>query len=104
MGEREGMVIGQTILPLLPTTTVGSHAIPGWLHLAREEINKGTLGATDVREIYEAAVALAIREQERVGLDVVSDGEVRRLHFIQGFYARLTGLRSLGSPRRLGSP
>ena len=72
-------------LPLLPTTVVGSHGIPGWVHLARNEAERGTLGAADLAETFDDATKLALLDQERAGIDVVSDGEMRRLHFIQGF-------------------
>ncbi|HUE76079.1 MAG TPA: cobalamin-independent methionine synthase II family protein [Chloroflexota bacterium] len=88
---------------MLPTTVVGSHAIPGWLHLAREEVKKGTLGPTDIAEMYDDATDLAIADQERAGVDLISDGEMRRLHFIQGFYQYITGLTIVPSPRRLGA-
>ena len=38
-------------LPTLPTTVVGSHGLPGWLWLAREAMEAGRMGATDVREL-----------------------------------------------------
>jgi 5-methyltetrahydropteroyltriglutamate--homocysteine methyltransferase len=88
---------------LLPTTVVGSHAIPGWLHLAREEAKKGTLGPTDVAEMYDDATDLAIADQERAGVDVIADGEMRRLHFIQGFYRYVSGLTVVPPSRRLGA-
>jgi len=90
-------------LPLLPTTMIGSHGIPGWVQLAREEARRGTLGAADLAEVYEDATNLAILDQERAGVDVVSDGEMRRLHFIQGFYEKLTGVRGLAVERKLGA-
>jgi 5-methyltetrahydropteroyltriglutamate--homocysteine methyltransferase len=90
-------------LPLLPTTTVGSHGIPGWVHLARDEARRGTLGSADLAEVYDDATKVALLDQERAGVDVVTDGEMRRLHFIQGFYEKLTGLRALGVDRRLGA-
>jgi 5-methyltetrahydropteroyltriglutamate--homocysteine methyltransferase len=88
-------------LPLLPTTVVGSHGIPGWVHLARDGARKG--GPADLAEVYDDATRVALLDQERAGVDVVSDGEMRRLHFIQGFYDRMTGLRSLGVDRQLGA-
>jgi 5-methyltetrahydropteroyltriglutamate--homocysteine methyltransferase len=89
--------------PLLPTTVVGSHGIPGWVHLAREEARRGTLGPADLAEAFDDATRLALHDQEIAGVDVVSDGEVRRLHFIQGFYTKLSGLRPLSVERRLGA-
>ncbi len=85
------------------TTAVGSHGIPGWVHLAREEARRGTLGSADLAEVYADATRAALLDQESAGVDVVTDGEMRRLHFIQGFYDKLTGLRLLGVERQLGA-
>ncbi len=89
-------------LPLIPTATIGSYALPGWYLTALEHIGRGEYGETDIKEAVEDASATAISDQERAGLDVVSDGEVRRHDFIMGFYQRLTGLRETPPHRRLG--
>jgi 5-methyltetrahydropteroyltriglutamate--homocysteine methyltransferase len=89
-------------LPLVPTTVVGSHALPSWLHLVREAEAAGRLGPGDLQEAYDDAARIAIRDQIEAGVDVISDGEVRRVTFIRGFYRRLTGLEPLPVPRRLG--
>ena len=89
-------------LPLLPTTVVGSHSLPSWLFLVREAQEADRLGLTDIQEAYDDAVRIAIRDQVEAGVDVISDGEMRRVTFIRGFYDRLTGLRPLSVPRRLG--
>jgi 5-methyltetrahydropteroyltriglutamate--homocysteine methyltransferase len=91
-------------LPVLPTTVVGSHAHPSWLHLVREAAAGDRLGPADLREAYDDAVRIAIRDQIETGVDVISDGEMRRTMFIRGFYERLTGVRALPVPRRLGPP
>jgi 5-methyltetrahydropteroyltriglutamate--homocysteine methyltransferase len=92
-------------LPMkLPTSVVGSHGLPGWVWLAREAMEAGRLGALDVRELMEDATQAAILDQERAGVDVLSTGEMMRVRFIVGFYDRLTGLRTLPAPRRLGQP
>ncbi len=89
-------------LPLLPTTVVGSHALPSWLFLVREAQEAQRLGPLDLAEAYDDAVRVAIRDQLEAGLDVISDGEMRRVTFIRGFYSRLTGIEPLPVPRRLG--
>ncbi|HEY7364790.1 MAG TPA: methionine synthase [Methylomirabilota bacterium] len=89
-------------LPLLPTTVCGSHALPSWLFLVREAQDASRLGPVDLREAYDDAVRIAIRDQIEAGVDVISDGEMRRVTFIRGFYGRLTGLEPLPAPRRLG--
>jgi 5-methyltetrahydropteroyltriglutamate--homocysteine methyltransferase len=93
-----------TPLPLLPTSVVGSHGLPGWVWLAREALEAGRLGATDVRELIEDATQAALLDQERAGLDVLTTGEMGRVRFIIGFYDRFRGLRTLDPPRRLGQP
>ena len=89
---------------LLPTSVVGSHGLPGWVWLAREAMEAGRLGATDVRELMEDATQAALLDQERAGIDVVTTGEMMRVRFIVGFYDRITGIRRLAPPRKLGQP
>ena len=93
-----------TLPRMLPTSVVGSHGLPGWVWLAREAMEAGRLGAVDVRELMEDATQAALLDQERAGVDVVSTGEMMRVRFIIGFYDRLTGIRPLPAPRRLGQP
>src|SRR5438128_9380454 len=92
-------------LPMkLPTSVVGSHGLPGWVWLAREAMEKGRLGLIDLRELMEDATQVALLDQERAGLDVVTTGEMGRVRFIIGFYDRITGIRALPAPRQLGQP
>jgi 5-methyltetrahydropteroyltriglutamate--homocysteine methyltransferase len=91
-------------LPLLPTSVVGSHGLPGWVWLAREALEAGRLGATDLAELAEDATQLALLDQERAGVDVLTTGEMGRVRFIIGFYDRLAGIRTLPAPRKLGQP
>lgn len=89
-------------IPAVPTTVIGSHAAPGWLHSVLEAIQAGGYGETDIREALDDAAALAVADQERAGVDIVSEGEVRRTDFIMGFYRRFEGLRPAPAHRRLG--
>ncbi len=91
-------------LPLLPTSVCGSHALPSWVFLVREATAAERLGPAEVQEAYDDAVRLAMRDMIEAGVDVISDGEMRRVTFIRGFYGRLTGLEPLPVPRRLGPP
>jgi 5-methyltetrahydropteroyltriglutamate--homocysteine methyltransferase len=89
--------------PLLPTSVVGSYARPSWVWVALEAAQRGELGAADVKEVLDDAVDMALRDQEEAGIDVVSDGEMRRSGFFtESFYGRLTGLRPLDPDRRKG--
>ena len=89
-------------LPLLPTTVIGSHAMPSWFWTATDEIDKGNYGQTDIRETFDDAVNMAMLDQERAGLDIISDGEMRRWYFVQSFYKRMTGIVSDPPLRKVG--
>jgi 5-methyltetrahydropteroyltriglutamate--homocysteine methyltransferase len=93
-----------TPLPVLPTSVIGSHGLPGWVWLAREAMEAGRLGQLDVRELMEDATLAALHDQERAGIDVLTTGEMMRVRFIIGFYDRLQGIRALPAPRKLGPP
>ena len=87
---------------LLPTSVIGSYATPGWLWTALDEIKAGRYGSTDERETFNDAVNIAIRDQEKAGIDIITDGEMRRFFFVQNFYGRMTGLESQDPLRRTG--
>ena len=89
-------------LPLLPTSVVGSHTIPSWLTVALEQIRQGAFGRFDIRETLDDAVTVAMDDQIRAGVDVISDGEMRRQDFIMSFYDRLAGLRAVEPARKVG--
>ena len=93
-----------TLPKLLPTSVVGSHGLPGWVWLAREAMAAGRLGALDLRELLEDATQVAILDQERAGVDVLTTGEMGRVRFIVGFYESINGIRALPAPRQLGQP
>ena len=65
----------------LSTSVVGSHAHPGWLDLAVAAAERGELGPKDIAEFQDDAVDAAIRDQEDAGIDVVAEGEMRRVGF-----------------------
>jgi 5-methyltetrahydropteroyltriglutamate--homocysteine methyltransferase len=87
---------------LLPTTVIGSHAYPSWFSTALEAIEQGRYGLTDAREAFDDAVNAAILDQERAGVDIVSDGEMRRWYFVQSFYRRMEGLVRQPELRKVG--
>src|SRR5215468_2793930 len=89
-------------LPLLYTHVMGSHGFPGWFWTALDKIKAGEYGQTDVKEAFDDATQLAIRDQERAGIDVICDGEMRRFFFVQSFYGRMEGLETLEPLRKTG--
>ena len=88
--------------PVLPTTVIGSYALPSWLWTAVVEIDKGNYGRTDVQETFDDAVNIAILNQERAGVDIISDGEMRRSYFVQSFYKRMSGIEADPPLRKVG--
>jgi 5-methyltetrahydropteroyltriglutamate--homocysteine methyltransferase len=65
---------------------------------------RGEFGPADLAEMLDDAVDLALRDQEDAGIDLVSDGEMRRAGFFTAeFYRHLTGVRELPPDRRLGA-
>ena len=62
----------------LAVTTTGGWARPGWWDVLEEAEAAGRLGPDDERELYDDYCRIAIADQERCGLDIVTDGEHRR--------------------------
>src|SRR6478609_785670 len=89
-------------LPILPTSLVGSYAQPDWL------IDRGRLadrfpprvrakelwrvGPEYLQQAQDDATVLAIRAQEAAGLDIITDGEMRRESYSNHFATALEGV------------
>ena len=89
-------------MTILPTSLVGSYPQPDWL-IDREalashvpaRVRARDLWRVDERWLREAqddATLLAIRDQERAGLDIVTDGEIRRESYSNRFATALHGI------------
>jgi len=87
---------------LLPTSLVGSYPQPDWL-IDREKLAKRFPPRVRVRELWRVdpswleqaqddATILAIRAQERAGLDIITDGEIRRESYSNRFATALEGV------------
>jgi 5-methyltetrahydropteroyltriglutamate--homocysteine methyltransferase len=87
---------------LLPTTVVGSYAQPDWL-IDRENLRKRFPPRVRAKEIWripppfleeaqDDATILAIRDMERAGVDIISDGEMRRESYSNRFATALEGV------------
>src|SRR6478752_6238709 len=87
----------------LLTSVVGSHARPSWFVSGIAAAERGEFGPVDLAEMLDDAVDLALRDQEDAGIDLVSDGEMRRAGFFTAeFYRHVTGVRPLVAERLLG--
>ena len=76
---------------MLETAIVGSLPKPSWLAQPGLRAAWQSSGE-ELRAAQDEAVREAIRAQEEAGLDVVTDGELRRRHYIGGFLDGLTGI------------
>ncbi|HEX9445424.1 MAG TPA: methionine synthase [Candidatus Binatia bacterium] len=70
---------------------VGSLLRPDYLKAARERFDQGQLGEKDLAAVEDRAVQQGVALQEAVGLEVVTDGEMRRLNFQDSFGASVAG-------------
>jgi 5-methyltetrahydropteroyltriglutamate--homocysteine methyltransferase len=87
----------------LRTTVIGSYPFPAWLEFAT--LHLGQFGRDDIAELQDDAVRVALADQLRAGLDVITDGEQTRLDFNLSFYGYLEGLAlESAPPRRFGPP
>jgi 5-methyltetrahydropteroyltriglutamate--homocysteine methyltransferase len=89
-------------VPVLATTLIGSYPQPDWL-IDRERL-RGSLPARVraaelwrvpapfLQEAQDDATALAMRDFERVGIDILTDGEIRRESYSNRFATALEGM------------
>jgi 5-methyltetrahydropteroyltriglutamate--homocysteine methyltransferase len=90
---------------MLKTTLAGSLPKPAWLADPGHQLFAPWVPPADrLGEAQDDAVRLALLDQEDAGLDIVSDGEQRRRHYIWGFIEGLTGTDTerLGRKRTRG--
>jgi 5-methyltetrahydropteroyltriglutamate--homocysteine methyltransferase len=90
---------------MLRTTIAGSLPKPSWLADPGAQLFAPWVAPSDrLREAQDDAVRLALLDQEEAGIDIVSDGEQRRRHYLWGFLDGLTGTDTerLGRKRTRG--
>ncbi|MFN0092044.1 MAG: 5-methyltetrahydropteroyltriglutamate--homocysteine methyltransferase [Acidimicrobiales bacterium] len=88
--------------PLLSTTVIGSYPQPNWLVDRKLLVQKGVprvraadvwrVDAEDLAEAQDAAVLAAVFDQEQAGIDVITDGEIRRESYFNHFATSLGGV------------
>jgi 5-methyltetrahydropteroyltriglutamate--homocysteine methyltransferase len=89
---------------LLPTTVVGSYPQPAWL-VNHDTLHQHGVPRTHAHEIWripgelleqaqDDATILAIRDMERAGIDIITDGEIRRESYSNRFALALEGIDS----------
>jgi 5-methyltetrahydropteroyltriglutamate--homocysteine methyltransferase len=88
---------------LLPTTVVGSYPQPDWL-VDRQMLSKSVprtrmtqmwrIPDAHLEQAQDDATIVAIRDMERAGIDIVTDGEIRRESYSNRFATALEGIDS----------
>jgi 5-methyltetrahydropteroyltriglutamate--homocysteine methyltransferase len=81
-----------TMTTLLPTTIAGSLPKPSWLAEPETLWSPWTLQGDRLVEGKQDALNIALHEQLRRGIDIVSDGEQTRQHFVTTFIEHLSGV------------
>ena len=81
------------MIPVLPTTVVGSYSVADWLERLKTDYYRNRISDAHLREIHDMAIKAALKDQEKAGIDIVSDGELRRDNDIDYFLARISGIR-----------
>ncbi len=79
---------------LLPTTVVGSYSVPEWLERLKTDFYRRRLSSAHLAEIHDVAIKAALKDQELAGIDIVSDGELRRDNDVDYLLARIPGVRA----------
>src|SRR6202035_5199884 len=77
---------------MLETTIAGSLPKPAWLAKPRMLWAPWQLEGEALEEAKRDATLLILKEQEDAGIDIVSDGEQSRQHFVHGFLERIDGI------------
>lgn len=99
-------------LPLLPTSIVGSYPQPGWLVHRDRLAGTGPARVRDeqlwqlsddlLTEAQDDATLLAIDSQQRAGLDIITDGEIRRESYSNRFANAIGGIDTEHPGQRVG--
>ena len=77
---------------MLETTIAGSLPKPSWLATPKMLWAPWAVATERLLEAQRDAVLVALAEQEAAGIDIVTDGEQGRQHFVHGFLTRVAGV------------
>jgi 5-methyltetrahydropteroyltriglutamate--homocysteine methyltransferase len=82
------------------TTIAGSLPKPGWLSETEKLWPQWRLAGDALLEAKHDATRIAVAEQEKAGIECVTDGEQSRIHFVHGFLEKLDGIDNERKVRR----
>lgn len=77
---------------LLPTSTAGSLPKPSWLAEPEKLWSPWKLNGEELIQGKQDALRLSLHDQQHAGIDIVSDGEQTRQHFVTTFIEHLSGV------------
>jgi 5-methyltetrahydropteroyltriglutamate--homocysteine methyltransferase len=80
---------------------IGSMLRPEYLKDARKRWEAGSMATRDFKRVEDRAVDEMIALQERCGVDVVTDGEMRRTHFIAPLTDVISGVKQISAFTRV---
>lgn len=84
--------MGLKMKKLLPTSTAGSLPKPAWLAEPETLWSPWKLQGAELIDGKQDALRVALQEQQQAGVDIVSDGEQTRQHFVTTFIEHLNGV------------
>ena len=91
------------VLPLFPTTSVGSFPKPDYLVKARSDFAKKKISREELTAKEKEATQFWIRKQEDLGVDVLVDGEMYRGDMVAYFSEHMRGFEQGGLVRSYGN-
>jgi 5-methyltetrahydropteroyltriglutamate--homocysteine methyltransferase len=86
------MTAASATAALFPTTIAGSLPKPSWLAVPSQLWAPWRLDGEELAAAKDDATLLALKLQEDAGIDIVSDGEQSRQHFVHGFLEAIEGI------------
>lgn len=97
------MVWRKVELPVLPTSVIGSYPRPKWLREFIAGYREGRYKEEQMREAFDDAVIAVLNDHREAGVDIPTDGEMRRDEMVEYFAERIEGFRFYGPVRVWGN-
>lgn len=91
------------MIPIMPTTVVGSYPKPGELYSLISAHKKGKITNETMKKAYRETVRSVVRDQEQAGVNILWDGEMGREEMTSYFARRILGFRIYGEVRVWGN-
>jgi 5-methyltetrahydropteroyltriglutamate--homocysteine methyltransferase len=98
-GRERVEAMNQGLPQLLATRVVGSYSVPEWLGRLKSDRHRGRISPAYLDEVHEVVIKAAVKDQEAAGIDIVSDGELRRDNEVDYLLERLPGVEVVSPPK-----